>query len=295
MINNVQNTFSIQDLELLSGIKAHTIRIWEKRFEIFNPSRLGRNIRKYGILDLQKILNISLLQQHGYKISDLAKRSDEELENTAKSVSLDTFSSNYNINALLVSMFSYNADLFEEIYSTQIKTLSFKEIFVNSFIPLLNHIGILWQTKRVNPSQEHFISNLIYQKILLNIAILPKSKIEYKHVNILYLPEGEVHEIGLLFMVYHLKSIGERTIYLGRDIPVDDLVAINGQFEQINWICAFMIDRTDQEKKVIYTQIVDLLKNTNNTFKVVGKIWSNYALENSCKNITFYEGFEHLI
>lgn len=295
MINAVQDTFAIHDLEILSGIKAHTIRIWEKRYGLLRPKRLNRNIREYGILDLQKILNVSLLQKHGYKISEIANQADREIESKAKSISLEEFPSSYYINSLIVSMYSLDEDLFQESYLAQSEMLSFSEIFITTFVPLLGHIGVLWQTNSVRPAQERFISNLIYQKILLNIETAKNVERSSKRVNVLFLPEGEIHEIGLLFMLYHLKMSGERTLYLGRDIPISDLQHINFKFKEINWICAFVIDRTDEEKSMFISQMESLLINTENSCYVVGKMWSSFPKSNQHENMSFYESFDRLV
>ena len=294
MINKIQNSFRIQDLEVLSGIKAHTIRIWEKRYNLLNPARLNRNIRVYSILDLQKILNVSLLLGYKYKISELSKLSEKELEQKAQSISLEQLTNNYHINSLIVSMFSYDDQLFEATYLNQTETLSFSEIFIQTYLPLLNHIGILWQTNGIRPAQEHFISNLIYQKVLLNIAETQEVQTNSKQVNILFLPKGEVHELGLLFQMYRLKLSGRRTVYLGGDIPTEDLFSINSQFHNINWICSFVINRTEEEKNKFVTEIERLLEHNKNTCSVVGKIWSDYSTTKFKDRITFHEGFEQL-
>lgn len=294
MINKIQNSFSIKDLEVLTGIKAHTIRIWEKRYNILNPARLNRNIRVYSILDLQKILNVSLLLGYKYKISELSKFSEKELEQKTKSISLEKLSNNYHINSLIVSMFSYDDQLFEETYLNQSEVLSFTEIIIRTYLPLLTQIGILWQTNGVRPAQERFISNLIYQKVLLNIAETQEVQINSKQVNILFLPKGEVHELGLLFQVYRLKLSGRRTIYLGKDIPTEDLYSINSQFQNINWICCFVIGRTEEEKNEFVMVVDNLLEHNKNTCSVVGKIWSDYSSPKYKGRLTFLEGFDQL-
>jgi len=295
MINNIQNTFSIQDLEILSGIKAHTIRIWEKRYGVLNPMRLNRNIRIYTLLDLKKILNVSLLLKYNYKISQLSKLADGELENKAKLVSLEDLNSNYHINSLIVSMFSYNSNLFEDVYLEQIKTLNFNQIFLETYVPLLKHIGILWQTNGLQPAQEHFISNLINQKIALHTALIDRPQTTSKRVNVLFLPKGEIHELGLLYLSYHLKLLGEKTVYLGTDIPTDNLFNINSQFQEINWICSFLLGRTDDEKNQFITEMANLLNHTKNTATVIGEIWRDYSTANVPKNLTFNEQFGQLI
>lgn len=295
MINKIKNSFSIQDLEILSGIKAHTIRIWEKRYGMFNPTRLNRNIRVYSLYDLQKILNVSLLLSYNYKISELSKLADVELARKSKLISEKKLPGNYYINTLIVSMFTLDDALFEEVYVSQTKILSFKEMFIGTYVPLLDHIGVLWQTNGVNPAQEHFITNLIYQKIALNIATVPKVKSDGKPVNILFLPEGEIHEIGLYFLTYCLKLSGERTIYLGRDIPAEDLDSINSQFQHIHWICAFTIIKTDEEKEAFVAMMKALLLHSRNTCSVIGNIWKNYTTPDRPDSLMFYERFDQFI
>ena len=236
-----------------------------------------------------------LLVKHNYKISELSKLKDLELETKAKSISLEKLNSNYYINAIIISMFSLDDDLFEEVYQANIATASFEEVFINTFIPLLEHIGDLWQTNGVKPANERFMSNLIYQKILLNIAELPKTIRHNEKVNILFLPKGEMHEIGLLYMLYHLKLSGEKTIYLGRSIPIEDLLSIKNKFQNIHWICSFVIDKTEKEKKGFISDIEKLLINTKCTCSIVGKVWNKYAASYGSGKISFHIGFDKLI
>jgi len=292
MVNKIKNSFKIQDLETLTGIKAHTIRIWEKRYKILKPTRVNRNIRVYSLSELQKILNISLLQQHQYKISSIAKFSDRELSQKAKQISNINFPNNYHINCLIVSMFTLDEELFEQVYQEQIKTLSFEDIFVSTYVPLLSHIGTLWQTDSISPSHEHFVSNLIYQKIALNNAQITKKAKKSNRVHVLFLPEGELHEIGLFYLTYHLKLKGEKIIYLGRDIPLNNLFEINSQFNDIIWITSFSINITEKEKDIFIQTIEELLEHTKNSCWIIGKTWKEYPQSNTNNNIKFHEGVQ---
>jgi len=294
-MNIIQNTFTIQDLENLTGIKAHTIRIWEKRYALLNPTRLNRNVRMYNLTDLQKILNISLLYNNNYKISKISKLTDSQLSEETKAYALKDFSNNYEINSLIISMYTFDEPLFHEIYAQQIKVASFSELFVKIFIPLLKHMGLLWQTESIKPAHEHFISNLIYQKIALNIANLPSLEIKKNHVNILFLPFGEIHELGLMFLNYYLKLKGERTIYLGRSIPFDNLFYLNTQVKNITWITYFMIDDVKEEKNKFLGNVEKLLAHTKNKCVIIGSIWEEFSLENTNDQINFKPGLDHLI
>jgi len=294
-MNKIKDTFTIQDFEILTGIKAHTIRIWEKRYNILTPSRINRNVRVYSLSELQKILNISLLYKNNYKISKIAKLSDDLLSEEAKTVALSDFSNNYEINSLLLCMFTFDENLFQNIYLKLLKKDSFIEIFSNTYIPLLNHLGLLWQTNSIKPAHEHFISNLIYQKIALNTAALPNIETTKEPVNVLFLPFGEIHDLGLFFLNYYLKLKGERTVYLGKSIPFDNLFYVNSQIKSITWITYFMLDTSTEEKTMFLDNVEKLITNNKNTSVIVGNIWDDFSKENKNKKIIFKISLQDLI
>ena len=294
-MNKIKDTFTIQDFEILTGIKAHTIRIWEKRYNILTPSRINRNVRVYSLSELQKILNISLLYKNNYKISKIAKLSDDLLSEEAKTVALRDFSNNYEINSLLLCMFTFDENLFQNIYLKLLKKDSFIEIFSNTYIPLLNHLGLLWQTNSIKPAHEHFISNLIYQKIALNTAALPNIETTKEPVNVLFLPFGEIHDLGLFFLNYYLKLKGERTVYLGKSIPFDNLFYVNSQIKNITWITYFMIDTTTEEKTMFLDNVEKLVSDNNNTSIIVGNIWDDFSKKNKNKKMFFKTSLQDLI
>ncbi len=218
------STYSIKDLEHLTGIKAHTIRIWEQRYNILNPKRTDTNIRYYDSEDLKHMLNIALLNNNGYKISKIAKMNQEELfEAVLKTIDKNN---NYSdqINALTVSMIDLNESQFEKIMSTNILQLGFEETMMNIIYPFLTKIGFLWQIDSINPAQEHFMTNLIRQKLIVAID----GQFSYNNNSasqkyMLYLPEGELHEISLLFAAYLIKARGNQATYLGQSLPMKDL------------------------------------------------------------------------
>ena len=294
-MNKIKDTFTIQDFEILTGIKAHTIRIWEKRYNLLSPSRINRNVRVYSLSDLQKILNISLLYKNNYKISKIAKLSVDLLSKEAKTVALSDFSNNYEINSLLLCMFTFDENLFQNIYLKLLKKDSFIEIFSKTYIPLLNHLGLLWQTNSIKPAHEHFISNLIYQKIALNTAALPNIETTKEPVNVLFLPFGEIHDLGLFFLNYYLKLKGERTVYLGKSIPFDNLFYVNSQIKRITWITYFMLDTSTEEKTMFLGNVEKLITNNKNTSVIVGNIWDDFSKENKNKKIIFKTSLQDLI
>jgi len=295
LVNKIKDTFTIQDLEILTGIKAHTIRIWEKRYELLNPTRLNRNVRTYAITDLQKILNVSLLYKSGYKISKISKLSDNQIADETKAFALSDFSNTYEINSLIICMYTFDQNLFHEIYDQQIEKITFREIFTNTYIPLLTHLGLLWQTDSIKPAHEHFVSNLIYQKIALNIAKIPVNKKSNNPINVLFLPYGEIHELGLLFLNYYLKLVGEEVIYLGKSIPFDNLFYLNSQIKNITWITYFMIDKTVEEKDEFILNVAKLLEHTKNKCIIVGNIWDDYKKANTNSQIIFKSKLEELV
>ncbi|MFT7157733.1 MAG: DNA-binding transcriptional MerR regulator [Parvicella sp.] len=294
-MNNIKTTFSILDLELLSGVKAHTIRIWEKRYNILEPIRLGRNIRLYSLNDLQKMLNLSLLYNRDFKISKIAQLSPSKLLDEVQNIAKDQIKSNFAVNALIIAMYSLDEEAFEKIYQQEIAKGSFQEVYINVFVPLLHHIGLLWQSEALKPAYEHFISNLIYQKIQGNIDALPKVINKNKKPFALFLPEKEIHELGILFLNYCLKLNGHQTVYLGRSIPTSDLAFVNEQFKEITWITTFIIDQSEDLKQSFIDSISYILEDSSNNLHVISYIWSEYAKSNPNKQIIFHERFDDLL
>lgn len=217
------SSYSIKDLEHLSGIKAHTLRIWEQRFNIISPGRSDTNIRYYGDKDLKLVLNISLLKEHGYKISEIAKLSPEELLKEVLSVSEGQLSYPDQIHSMTIAMIDLDEGRFEKTMSTSILQFGFENTVINIIYPFLNRIGILWMTGSIAPAQEHFISNLIRQKMIVAIdgQLLRDSPSSKKFI--LFNPEGEFHELGILFASYLIRARNHKVIYLGQSLPFEDL------------------------------------------------------------------------
>lgn len=223
-MEHIKQNFSIKDLEHLSGIKAHTIRIWEKRYNILTPDRTDTNIRTYDISNLQKILNVTFLNEQGYKISRIAKLNNEEIGQMVKSVAASASEKNRAINSFKVSMINFDQPLFNKTYSALLETKSFREIFHEIIIPLLDEIGLLWQTDTINPVHEHFLVDLIKQKIYLNIAKLEENNQEKdEDLYVLFLPENEIHDLGILYLNYELNFHKKRTLFLGPSMPISNM------------------------------------------------------------------------
>jgi DNA-binding transcriptional MerR regulator len=217
--------YSIKELEQLSGIKAHTIRMWEKRHKVIAPRRTPGNIRLYSDDDLKKIINISLLNNNGLKISRIAAMSVEEINGMILDLSGKNPATDIFIDQLVVAMVDIDEESFEQILTSIVDKFGFERSITEVVYPFMEKIGVLWQTGTITPAHEHFISNLVRQRIISHIATLPISTKKSKKA-ILFLPEGELHEIGLLFFHYLVRNKGFKTFYLGQSVPHRDLKAI---------------------------------------------------------------------
>ncbi len=259
------SNYSIAQLEKLTGIKAHTIRIWEQRYHLLKPERTETNIRMYNDEELRKLLNTSLLINNGYKISKVAGYSSLEIseiinEMISNQKSSDLFSESI-INQLISSAFVFNEANFEKYFSMSITKLGLKETYMKIIHPMLVKLGMMWTTSELSPGQEHFITNLIRQKFFAAIDSLPipsKSKRKW----ILFLPEEEDHETGLLFACFILKKAGNQVIYLGSKVPYESLKEAV-YFNQPTDVLFFLVK--NQPKKSIQM----LIKNLEKEFKKI--------------------------
>jgi MerR family transcriptional regulator, light-induced transcriptional regulator len=216
------DAFTIKDLENLSGIKAHTIRIWEQRYTFLNPQRTDTNIRYYNNTELKMLLNVALLNKYGFKISHIDKMKPEEIQDKILSLSQVQAQQERIINELIHCMVDLDMESFEQTIDDFILARGIEKTIVQIIFPFLEKIGILWMTNHINPAQEHLVTNIIRQKLIVGIegvrSHLPSSK-----SLLLFLPEGEFHELGLLFAYYLLKSRGVQVLYLGANVPAKDL------------------------------------------------------------------------
>ena len=215
-MNTTEAVFSIKDMENISGIKAHTIRIWEKRYNLLSPKRTDTNIRHYDLENLKKLLNISFLNNNGLKISKIAALKASELTPKTRELAFMGKSESQAINTFKLSMLNFDQTLFCNTYNRLLEGKSFREIFYEVFIPLLCDLGMLWQTNVITPSHEHFLTMQIKQKILVHIERLQglNPKPSNKTV-VLFLPNDETHDLGLQFINYEILSHGFHSIFLG--------------------------------------------------------------------------------
>lgn len=218
--------YLIRDLERLSNIKAHTLRVWEQRYGIISPKRSATNIRYYDDKDLQLVLNISFLNRNGHKISKISKMAPAEISEKVRKISASNLEFPNQVNALVIAMVNLDEERFEKIISTNTLQFGFENTMMKIVYPFLARIGILWQTGSINPAHEHFITSLIRQKLIVAIdgQISPPNPQAKRYV--LFLPEGELHELSLLFAAYLIKSRHNKVIYLGQNLPLKDLELI---------------------------------------------------------------------
>jgi MerR family transcriptional regulator, light-induced transcriptional regulator len=216
------NAFTIKDLENLSGIKAHTIRIWEQRYSFLRPQRSTTNIRYYCNDELKTVLNIALLNKYGYKISHIDKMNQAEVREKILSLSQAEAYIERLLNDLIHHMVDLDSDGFEDVLDHYIRVKGIDKAITNIIFPFLDKVGILWMTNNINIAQEHLVTNVVRQKLLVGIESV-SSHVQLNKTALLFLPEGEQHEVGLLYVYYLLKARGMKVIYLGANLPVKDL------------------------------------------------------------------------
>ncbi len=295
-VNNIKQVFSIKDLENLCGIKAHTIRIWEKRYNLLSPDRTETNIRTYNLKSLQKLLNVTYLVNSGYKISRISKLNEEEINEYVRSIVSDTSTKNQAINSFKIAMLNYDLELFLGTYEQLERKRNFRQIFTDVFIPLLKEIGLLWQTDTISPAHEHFVTNLIKQKLLLNIEKLQYIKpSKTDKAFILFLPENEIHELGLLYINYEILLQGYRAIYLGPSIPLDSLPNMLTFHENTIFVSYFTIKpEKDNVSKYVENFNELICKDRISEFWMLGKQIMHIS-KSSAPNHRYFESISSLI
>jgi DNA-binding transcriptional MerR regulator len=239
--------FSISQLEQFSGIKAHTIRIWEQRYNALTPSRSEGNTRYYDSEQLRRLLNIVSLSNVGYKISKLCRMRDSELfkllEDKLDLNITEEDRNNYFISQLVSATTDFAEERFDDIYSDCVAQLGIRDTYVKVLYPLLNRVGLMWITDNISTAHEHFCSNLIKQKMYAAIDALPEANHE-ESVWILFLPEYEFHEIGLLFSNLLLRQAGKKVIYLGTNLPTETLQSAVEQSDAENILFFLVRNKT---------------------------------------------------
>ena len=262
-MDRVKTSFSIKNLEHLSGIKAHTIRIWEKRYNLFEPERTETNIRLYNLDSLQKLLNVSMLYKNGFKISKIAKMEATEIKDKVHNITLQKSPYDWSLGLFKLSMINFDQRLFTNTFDELMEKMSFGEIYQSIFTPLMIELGVLWQTNSISPSHEHFITSLIKQKIHSLCEKLQENQPQSTDQTfVLYLPDNEIHELGLLYLNYEILDHGYKTIFLGQSVPTTSLSNFQDKSDKMIFVSCFTIepnhDRANEyldefEKEVLST------------------------------------------
>ncbi|WP_293894156.1 MerR family transcriptional regulator [Flavobacterium sp.] len=292
-MNNVKSVFSIKDLENLTGIKAHTIRIWEKRYQVLEPMRTETNIRLYNIENLQKLLNITLLHKHGYKISNISKLSEDKIPQLVNDIISDKSFKNHAISSFKMAMMNFDQVLFLNTYDKLLSEKSFREIFADILIPLLIEIGSLWQTNTISISHEHFITYLVKQKLLINTE-----KIQYQQntkndtIFVLYLPKNEIHDLGLMYLNYEIQLHGYKTIYLGENVPTSSLQDVKKYFNNITYLCYMTVEPNPSAINDYVNEIKTEILTDNSNFWMIGRMVKNVEPKLINEKITIFTSIE---
>ena len=268
----IMGKYSIKDLEKISGIKAHTIRMWERRYGLIEPQRTETNIRFYSDCDLKRLLNVSILNHNGIKISHIAGLTDAEIKNRVLDLSIDGRSSSVQIESLMVAMLELDETKFMNGLSSSIIKLGFEVSVETVLFPFLERIGVLWQAGTINPAQEHFISNLIRQKLFVAIDNEMQSPVQNGPRIIMFLSEHEQHEIGLLFYNLLARKEGMNVVYLGAGVPLEDLSLVHRLRPADVFMTSFITAMDKQEME-------DLLREYHKRFPEIPFYLSGLQME----------------
>jgi DNA-binding transcriptional MerR regulator len=223
----MNTSFTIRDLSQLTRIKPHTLRVWEQRYGLLKPQRTDSNIRLYSQEELKFLLNVAILYENGVKISHIAQLPLQELRDEVKKLTEGKIQYFSHIQGLVLAMLDLDEESFNRQLTSNSMAFGMEETISKIIFPFLQHIGILWQTNTINPAQEHFITYLIRQKLIVAIDEITGERIRKDHKKIiLFLPEGELHEISLLYTCYLLKKLGHKVYYLGQSLPLQDIEAV---------------------------------------------------------------------
>ncbi len=287
--------FSISDIEALIGIKAHTLRAWESRFNLVPPKRTTTNIRYYDEQDLKMLLNIVTLNENGYKISKIASLSPQQINHLVAQLKADWNNDAVQVLSLSEATLRYDEDSFSRILSGCIKEMGLEKTMDIVLFPFMKRVGILWQTSTLDPAHEHFASNLIRDQLIIAISKVKKPVKKAPKRFLLFLPEAETHEIGLLFARYLLKKCGHDALYLGQDIPYGDINKVIDAFQPDY---AFMVLTSLNLGKDVNKIIGKVMDNLGVPLIVAGSLISEFdivmkerlvPLKNVCDMVDFFE------
>ncbi|HVG43018.1 MAG TPA: MerR family transcriptional regulator [Chitinophagaceae bacterium] len=283
--------FTIKELETLSGIKAHTIRIWEQRYQFLKPLRTNTNIRTYSNDELKEILTVSLLHKYGYKISHIDKMHPQQRQSEVLRLQEEEARLEYEVNKLVGSMIDMDIAGFENGLNEHIQRNGLSKTVTTVVFSFLEKVGILWHTSRIHPAHEHIVSNIIRQKIIAAIDALPQPSND-KPLHLLFLPEEAYHELGLLFVSFLLKEKGIPLIYLGANVPMQDVAYVMQQKKPL----FLYVHLTSIPHKLNVPKFITTLGEASYHYNVVlsGSITDNYK-KTLPQNISFCKSFSEVL
>lgn len=268
----MESKYSIKDLERLTGVKAHTIRVWEQRYNVVCPARTDTNIRLYCDSDLKRLLNVSTLVHNGMKISKVADLSDAE--RNALVLDSSKYNGNYEsqVNGLKIAMLEFNEQMFDRILSNSIAQIGSEETFSKVIGSFIQQVGLLWQTNTISLVHEHFASNLIKQKLFVAIdSVFSMNQSDSSKTLILYLPSGELHELGLLYINFILRNAGHRVVFLGQSVPLDYLKEVVIKLKADGLVSVFTTSPCSSDIEAYFESAAELIGDSNLKWFVTGQ------------------------
>lgn len=252
--------YSIKDLEHLSGIKAHTIRIWEKRFGLLDPNRSDTNIRSYSDNDVRRILNVAMLVKSGFKISNIASFDEAKLQAEVIRINKNANDPDKDIDQLLFYTVNLDTFGFETMIDKIVGEFGFSKTIQQVVFPFFERIGILWQTGSIFTAHEHFVSNLIRNRLIVEASKFESNQ-ESKSA-LFFLPENEWHELGLLYFNFLAAQAGFRCVYLGQSLPFEDLSNLLTA-NKYDFVCTSFVHAIDKPELDLYLANLSLVFNQN--------------------------------
>ena len=285
--------YTIKDIENLTGVKAHTLRMWEQRYHLLEPKRTENNVRYYDGNDLKFMLNVSFLNQNGHKISRIAQMNHDELVQLVRTTLSQISLNQHQVNALVVAMIYLDEVYFDKIISTNILQMGFEKTMIQIIYPFLYRVGILWTTDAISPAHEHFITGLIRNKIIVAIDGRMPEKNPHEKKFMLYLPAKEWHEIPLLFAYYILKSRGHRVFYLGQNLPMPEVIRAN-QTQKADYLLSIFTTEPNGEQVTEYVNAI-AAELPDVQILLSGRQVFQHKEYTPPKNITFLFSIEDLI
>jgi DNA-binding transcriptional MerR regulator len=282
----VAQQFSIKDLEHFTGVKSHTIRAWEQRYNLLVPKRTATNIRYYSGDDLKKLLNVSYLMYHGMKISKIADLGDEALIDKVSEVQIEEGGLSAVFSRLKLSMLNYDEALFNEIVREHSNEYGLEKTVLEVFLPFLSQIGVLWLTNSICPAQEHFISHLMRQVLNSAVDCLQEDLKSDAPIAVLYLPEREIHDISLLFIHFLCRKYQIRSVFLGASVPFSDLMGVAEQFPNARFVSYCTTYPASSEAQSYVNLVTSEFEGLDNKFLLAGKVFEGCTSNDVVTTVT---------